>query len=132
MLFREKYIPNSIEDFGEKYTYLKNIENIPHTIIYGKNGCGKTTLMQLILKNRYGANKIKLSKDKQIVKEADKTKKYKLTKQLAVNYVKEILDSDPFKNVYEGWEDNSIMLCSDSCGEFKTMEKIYGSSADRR
>ena len=46
--------------------------------------------------------------------------------------LKEILDSDPFKNVYEGWEDNSIMLCSDSCGEFKTMEKIYGSSADRR
>lgn len=40
------------------------------------------------------SNKIKLSKDKQIVKEADKTKKYKLTKQLAVNYVKEILDSD--------------------------------------
>jgi replication factor C subunit 3/5 len=63
MLLREKYIPNSIEEFGEKYTYLNNIENIPHTIIYGKNGCGKTTLMQLILKNRYGANKIKLSKD---------------------------------------------------------------------
>ncbi len=46
--------------------------------------------------------------------------------------LKEILDADPFKNVYEGWEGNNIMLCSDSCGEFKTMEKIYGSSTDRR
>ncbi len=46
--------------------------------------------------------------------------------------LKEVLDSDPFRNVYEGWEGNNIMLCSDSCGEFRTMEKIYGSSADRR
>ena len=63
MLLREKYVPDSIDEFGDKYTYLKNIKNIPHTIIYGKNGCGKSTLIQLILKNRYGSNKIKLSKD---------------------------------------------------------------------
>ena len=40
------------------------------------------------------SNKIKLSKDKKLVKEADKTKKYKLTKKLAVDYVKALLDSD--------------------------------------
>ena len=40
------------------------------------------------------SNKIKLSKDKKIVKEADKTKKYKLTKKLAVDYVKALLDTD--------------------------------------
>jgi len=39
--------------------------------------------------------------------------------------LKEILDNDPFKDVYEGWEDNKIMLCSDSCGQLKTMDKIY-------
>lgn len=50
------------------------------------------------------SNKIKLSKDKQIVKEADKTKKYKLTKKLAVDYVKAILDSDlnDFKDFFMG------------------------------
>ena len=46
--------------------------------------------------------------------------------------LKEILDSDPFKEVYEGWEGNKIMLCSDTCAEFQTMEKIYGSATDRR
>ena len=40
------------------------------------------------------SNKIKLSKDNKLVKEADKTKKYKLTKKLAVDYVKALLDTD--------------------------------------
>lgn len=40
------------------------------------------------------SNKIKLSKDKKLVKEADKTKKYKLTKKLAIDYVKALLDTD--------------------------------------
>lgn len=40
------------------------------------------------------SNKIKLSKDNKIVKEADATKKYKLTKKIAVDYVKALLDSD--------------------------------------
>ena len=46
--------------------------------------------------------------------------------------LKEILDSDPFKDVYEGWEDNKIMVCSDSCGQLKTMEKIYERPNDGR
>lgn len=40
------------------------------------------------------SNKIKLSKDNKIVKEADKSQKYKLTKKLAVDYVKALLDND--------------------------------------
>ena len=48
MLLREKYVPDSIDEFGDKYTYLKNIKNIPHTIIYGKNGCGKSTTFNCI------------------------------------------------------------------------------------
>lgn len=39
--------------------------------------------------------------------------------------LEEILNSDPFKEVYEGWEDNKIMLCSDSCGHRRTMDDIY-------
>ena len=39
--------------------------------------------------------------------------------------LKDILDSDPFKGVYDKWEGNKIMLCSDNCGETKRMEKIY-------
>ena len=50
------------------------------------------------------SNKIKLSKDKKLVTEADKTKKYKLTKKLAVDYVKALLDSDlnNFKDYFLG------------------------------
>lgn len=40
------------------------------------------------------SNKIKLSKDNKLIKEADKTQKYKLTKKLAVDYVKALLDTD--------------------------------------
>ena len=119
MLFREKYIPNSIEDFGEKYTYLKNIENIPHTIIYGKNGCGKTTLMQLILKNRYGANKIKLSKDlkefkmnnNKIIELSIFYSKYHYVinpslyglydKQVLLTFLKELSDTKDITNVFQ-------------------------------
>ena len=40
--------------------------------------------------------------------------------------LKEILDNDPFRKIYESWEDHSILLCSDSCGTAQnTMEKIY-------
>lgn len=48
------------------------------------------------------SNKIKLSKDKKLVAEADKTQKYKLTKKLAVDYVKELLNEDllNFKNYF--------------------------------
>jgi len=50
------------------------------------------------------SNKIKLSKDKQIVKDADKKNKYKLTKKLAVDYVKLLLDDDlnNFKDYFLG------------------------------
>ena len=48
------------------------------------------------------------------------------------NTLKEILDSDPFAGVYNKWEGNKIMLCSDVCGETKMMEKIYASAIDRR
>ena len=50
------------------------------------------------------SNKIKLSKDKKLVAEADKTKKYKLTKKLAVDYVKALLDTDlnNFKDYFLG------------------------------
>jgi len=50
------------------------------------------------------SNKIKLSKDKKIVKEANKSEKYKLTKKLAVDYVKALLDSDlnNFKDYFLG------------------------------
>tara|TARA_Y100000401_G_scaffold117134_1_gene124813 strand:+ start:36 stop:1220 length:1185 start_codon:yes stop_codon:yes gene_type:complete len=42
------------------------------------------------------------------------------------NTLKEILDNDPFRKVYESWDDNSVLLCSHSCGqEQNTMEKIY-------
>lgn len=40
------------------------------------------------------SNKIKLSKDNKLVKDADKKNKYKLTKKLAVDYVKALLDND--------------------------------------
>jgi replication factor C subunit 3/5 len=63
MLLREKYSPDSFEEFGSKYTYLNNLPNIPHTIIYGKHGCGKSTLINLILKKIYGITKLKLSKN---------------------------------------------------------------------
>ena len=39
--------------------------------------------------------------------------------------LEEILDGDPFKGVYEKWDGNRILLCSDSCGQTNTMEKIY-------
>ena len=49
------------------------------------------------------------------------------------NTLKEILDNDPFRKVYESWDDGKILLCSDSCGqEQNTMEKIYGRSFNRR
>ena len=42
------------------------------------------------------------------------------------NTLKEILDNDPFRKVYESWDDNSVLLCSHSCGQKQnTMEKIY-------
>ncbi len=40
--------------------------------------------------------------------------------------LKEILDDDPFREVYEGWPEHKMMVCSDSCGHKPTMEKIYG------
>jgi len=40
--------------------------------------------------------------------------------------LKQILDDDPFKEIYEGWPTHKIMVCSDSCGHKPTMEKIYG------
>lgn len=48
------------------------------------------------------------------------------------NTLKEILDNDPFRKVYESWDEGTILLCSDSCGqEQNTMEKIYGRSFNR-
>jgi len=49
------------------------------------------------------SNKIKLSKDKKLVKEADKSQKYKLTKKLAVDYVKEILDNSDDLNNFKSY-----------------------------
>lgn len=39
--------------------------------------------------------------------------------------LKEILDSDPFANVYNKWTGNKMMLCHDVCGNNKVMENIY-------
>ena len=39
--------------------------------------------------------------------------------------LKEILDSDPFANVYNKWDGNKMMLCHDVCGNNKVMENIY-------
>ena len=48
------------------------------------------------------------------------------------NTLKEILDNDPFRKVYESWDEGTILLCSASCGqEQNTMEKIYGRSFNR-
>jgi len=45
--------------------------------------------------------------------------------------LKEILDSDPFRPVYDRWEGNKILECYDVCGPKPIMEKIY-ESADNR
>ena len=39
--------------------------------------------------------------------------------------LKEILDNDPFEEMYNKWPDNKMLQCYDACGPSKTMEKIY-------
>ena len=39
--------------------------------------------------------------------------------------LKEILDGDPFKDMYSKWDSNTMLQCYDACGPSKTMEKIY-------
>ena len=49
MLLNEKYIPYNLDDIESgKYSYLKSINNVPNTIIYGPHGCGKTTIARLL------------------------------------------------------------------------------------
>ena len=45
--------------------------------------------------------------------------------------LKEILDNDPFRPVYEKWEGNKILECYDVCGPKPIMEKIYESVDNR-
>ena len=46
--------------------------------------------------------------------------------------LKEILDNDPFRPVYERWEGNKILECYDVCGPKPIMEKIYEGADNRR
>ena len=46
--------------------------------------------------------------------------------------LKEILDSDPFRPVYERWEGNRMLECYDVCGPKPIMEKIYESASNGR
>ena len=46
--------------------------------------------------------------------------------------LKEILDSDPFRPVYERWEGNKILECYDVCGPKPIMEKIYAGASNGR
>ena len=39
--------------------------------------------------------------------------------------LKEILDGDPFRPMYDMWDDKKILQCYDACGPSKTMDKIY-------
>ena len=39
--------------------------------------------------------------------------------------LKEILDGDPFKDMYNKWPGNTMLQCYDACGPNKTMDKIY-------
>ncbi len=39
--------------------------------------------------------------------------------------LKEILDGDPFKDMYNKWPGNTMLQCYDACGPSKTMDKIY-------
>ena len=45
------------------------------------------------------------------------------------NTLKEILDADPFNEVYSKWEDKACLTCWMNCGSSEekktTMEKIY-------
>ncbi|KCZ75270.1 hypothetical protein H311_03757, partial [Anncaliia algerae PRA109] len=58
MLWLEKYRPKSFAEItSHKYlvSLLQNydIENIPHLILYGKNGSGKRTLLYSLIKHLY-------------------------------------------------------------------------------
>ena len=66
-------------------------------------------------------------KNEGLIEETIKTSLKPILPKNIFNYEeKEILDDDPFREVYEGWPEHKMMVCSDSCGHKPTMEKIYG------
>ena len=50
----KKYKPKDLDDINLGEISMKNINIIPNTIIYGEDGCGKYTLMNLWLSNIFG------------------------------------------------------------------------------
>ena len=46
--------------------------------------------------------------------------------------LKEILDGDPFRPVYERWEGNRMLECYYVCGPKPIMEKIYEGASNGR
>lgn len=66
MIFTNKFQPKEFSDFDADFSYLDEINDIPHTIIYGEEGIGKFSLAQVWLKNNYGQSIFNIKK---IVKE---------------------------------------------------------------
>lgn len=50
----QKYKPKDLDDINLGNISMNNVNIIPNTIIYGEDGCGKYTLMNLWLKNIFG------------------------------------------------------------------------------
>lgn len=66
MLLTDKYRPRNINEFEKNFNYLKELKDIPNTIIYGTEGIGKYSLCQLWLESFFGTS---INKIKKITKE---------------------------------------------------------------
>ena len=63
-MFSDKYFPTNIDQFRfnvdavHKINSLSKLENIPHMIIKGNDGCGKKTLALHYIIQKYGLKSI--------------------------------------------------------------------------